>query len=57
MPDSTAISPNRMVVRGRPFGGLDQYRVSSGERRRETHEAIGIGKFHGAMTPTTPMGS
>ena len=56
-PASTASSPIRRVVSGVHSAGLTSTALPAASAGANPHEAIGIGKFHGVIIPTTPSGS
>ena len=56
-PASTASSPSRIVVSGVHSAGLTSTALPAASAGANPHDAIGIGKFHGVMMPTTPNGS
>ena len=57
MPASRASSPMRIAVSGVRSAGLSTTVLPAASAGAKPHEAIGIGKFHGTMIPTTPIGS
>ena len=56
-PASSASSARRMAVSGVSSAGLSTTVLPAASAGAKPHDAIGIGKFHGTMTPTTPIGS
>ena len=56
-PASTASSPSRMEVSGVHSAGLSTTALPAASAGAKPHDAIGIGKFHGVITPITPIGS
>ena len=46
-----------MLVSGVHSAGLSTTALPAASAGAKPHEAIGIGKFHGVITPTTPIGS
>ena len=56
-PASSASSPSRMAVSGVSSAGLRTTALPAASAGAKPQPAIGIGKFHGTMTPTTPSGS
>ena len=57
IPASRASSPSRMAVRGVTSAGLRTTVHPAASAGAKPQPAMGIGKFHGTITPTTPMGS
>ncbi len=57
MPASRASSPRRIAVSGEYEAGLRIAVLPAASAGATFHEAIRIGKFHGTMSPTTPIGS
>ena len=57
MPASRASSPRRMAVSGVSSAGLSTTLFPAASAGANPHAAIGIGKFHGTITLTTPSGS
>src|SRR4029079_10716689 len=57
MPASRASSPSRMAVSGVYDAGLRIAVLPAARAGATFHEAISIGKFHGTISPTTPIGS
>ena len=57
MPASSASSAIRIAVNGVNSAGLSTTVLPAASAGAKPHEAIGIGKFHGTITPTTPSGS
>ena len=57
IPASSANSPKRIAVSGVYSAGLRTTVFPAARAGAKPHPAIGIGKFHGTMTPTTPSGS
>ncbi len=56
-PASTASSPIRMAVSGVISAGLSTTVFPAAMAGANPQPAMGIGKFHGTMMPTTPSGS
>jgi hypothetical protein len=56
-PASRASSPRRMAVSGVYDAGLRMQAFPVARAGPSFHEAMFIGKFHGTMRPTTPIGS
>ncbi len=56
-PACTASSASRMVVSGVGSAGLTSTALPAASAGAMPQDAIGIGKFHGVITPTTPSGS
>ena len=56
-PASSASSPIRIAVRGVISAGLSTTVLPAASAGAKPHPAMGIGKFHGTITPTTPSGS
>jgi hypothetical protein len=56
-PASTASSPSRIAVSGVSSAGLSTTALPAASAGAKPQPAIGIGKFQGTMTPTTPSGS
>ena len=56
-PASSASSPSRIVVSGVHSAGLMSTALPAASAGAKPHDAIGIGKFHGVITPMTPSGS
>ena len=56
-PASSASSPIRIAVSGVISAGLSTTVLPAASAGAKPQPAIGIGKFHGTMTPTTPSGS
>ena len=57
MPASSASSPRRIAVSGVYDAGLRMAVFPAASAGATFHEAIRIGKFHGTIRPTTPIGS
>ncbi len=57
MPASSASSPMRMAVNGVTSAGFSTTVQPAASAGANPQPAIGMGKFHGTMTPTTPIGS
>ena len=57
MPASSASSPIRIAVRGVISAGLSTTVLPAASAGAKPQPAIGIGKFQGTITPTTPSGS
>ena len=56
-PASRASSPSRIAVSGVISAGLRTTVLPAASAGASPQPAIGIGKFHGTMTATTPSGS
>ena len=56
-PASSASSPRRNVDSGASSAGLRTTVLPAASAGPSFHAAIGSGKFHGVMSPTTPSGS
>ena len=56
-PASRASSPSRIAVIGVSSAGLSTTVLPAARAGAKPQPAIGIGKFHGTMMPTTPSGS
>ena len=56
-PASSASSAIRIAVRGVISAGLSTTVLPAASAGANPQPAIGIGKFHGTITPTTPRGS
>ena len=56
-PASSASSPSRIAVSGVISAGFRTTVLPAASAGAKPQPAIGIGKFHGTMTPTTPSGS
>ena len=56
-PASSASSPSRIAVSGVSSAGLSTTVLPAASAGAKPQPAIGIGKFHGTMIPTTPSGS
>ena len=56
-PASRASSPSRIAVSGVSSAGLSTTVLPAASAGAKPQPAIGIGKFHGTMMPTTPSGS
>ena len=56
-PASRASSPSRIAVSGVSSAGLRTTGLPAASAGAKPQPAIGIGKFQGTMTPTTPIGS
>ena len=56
-PASRASSARRIAVSGVSSAGLSTTVLPAASAGAKPQPAIGIGKFHGTMTPTTPSGS
>ncbi len=56
-PASRASSPSRIAVSGVSSAGLSTTVLPAASAGPNPQPAIGIGKFHGTMMPTTPSGS
>jgi hypothetical protein len=56
-PASRASSPSRIAVSGVSSAGLSTTVLPAASAGAKPQPAIGIGKFHGTITPTTPSGS
>ena len=57
MPASRASSPSRMAVSGVTSAGFITTVQPAASAGAKPQPAIGMGKFHGTMMPTTPTGS
>ena len=57
IPASRASSPRRIAVSGVISAGLRTTVFPAASAGANPHPAIGMGKFQGTMTPTTPRGS
>ena len=57
MPASSASSPSRIAVSGVSSAGLSTTVLPAASAGPKPQPAIGIGKFHGTITPMTPSGS
>ena len=57
IPASTASSPSRIAVSGVSSAGLRTTVLPAARAGAKPQPAIGMGKFHGTMMPTTPSGS
>ena len=57
MPASSASSPMRIAVSGVISAGLSTTVLPAARAGAKPQPAMGIGKFHGTITPTTPSGS
>ena len=57
MPASSASSASRIAVNGVSSAGLRTTVLPAARAGAKPHEAMGIGKFHGTITPITPSGS
>ncbi len=57
MPASWASSASRIAVSGVSSAGLSTTVLPAASAGAKPQPAIGIGKFHGTITPTTPSGS
>ena len=57
IPASSASSARRSAVSGVSSAGLSTTVLPAASAGAKPQLAIGIGKFHGTMTPTTPSGS
>ena len=57
IPASSASSPIRRAVIGVSSAGLSTTQLPAASAGAKPQPAIGIGKFHGTITPTTPSGS
>ncbi len=57
MPASSASSPMRIAVSGVSSAGLRTTVLPAASAGAKPQPAIGIGKFQGTITPTTPSGS
>ena len=53
----SASSPSRIAVSGVSSAGLSTTVFPAASAGAKPQPAIGIGKFHGTITPTTPSGS
>ena len=56
-PASSASSPNRIAVNGVSSAGFSTTVLPAASAGAKPQPAMGIGKFHGTITPTTPSGS
>ena len=56
-PASRASSPSRIAVSGVSSAGLSTTVLPAASAGAKPQPAIGIGKFQGTITPTTPSGS
>ena len=56
-PASSASSPSRIAVSGVSSAGLSTTVLPAASAGAKPHAAIGMGKFQGTITPTTPRGS
>ena len=56
-PASRPSSPSRIAVSGVSSAGLSTTVLPAASAGAKPQPAIGIGKFHGTMIPTTPSGS
>ncbi len=56
-PASSASSPRRIAVSGVSSAGLRTTVLPAASAGANPQPAMGIGKFQGTMTPTTPSGS
>ena len=56
-PASRASSPIRIAVSGVSSAGFSTTVLPAARAGANPQPAIGIGKFHGTITPTTPSGS
>ena len=56
-PACSASSPRRIAVSGVSSAGLSTTVLPAASAGAKPQPAIGIGKFHGTITPTTPRGS
>ena len=56
-PASRASSPSRIAVSGVSSAGLSTTVLPAASAGAKPHPAIGIGKFQGTITDTTPRGS
>ncbi|BAS15880.1 hypothetical protein AHiyo8_41830 [Arthrobacter sp. Hiyo8] len=56
-PASRASSPSLIAVSGVSSAGLSTTVLPAASAGAKPHAAIGIGKFHGTIMPTTPNGS
>jgi hypothetical protein len=56
-PASSASSPSRIAVSGVSSAGFSTTVLPAASAGPKPQAAIGIGKFHGTMIPTTPSGS
>ena len=56
-PASRASPASRSAVSGVTSAGLSTTVLPAASAGANPHPAIGIGKFHGTITPTTPSGS
>ena len=57
MPARSASSPSRIAVNGVSSAGFSTTVFPAAKAGAKPQPAIGIGKFHGTITPTTPSGS
>ena len=57
IPASRASSPRRTAVSGVSSAGLSTTVLPAASAGAKPQPAIGMGKFHGTMMPTTPSGS
>ncbi len=57
MPASSASSPIRIAVSGVISAGFSTTVLPAARAGAKPQPAMGIGKFHGTITPTTPSGS
>ena len=57
MPALSAISPSLIAVSGVYSAGFSTTVFPAARAGANPQPAIGIGKFHGTITPTTPSGS
>ena len=57
IPASRASSASRIAVSGVSSAGLSTTVLPAARAGAKPQAAIGIGKFHGTITPTTPSGS
>ena len=57
MPASSASSPIRIAVNGVISAGLSTTQLPAASAGAKPQPAMGIGKFQGTITPTTPSGS
>ncbi len=56
-PASSASRASSIAVSGVSSAGLSTTVLPAASAGANAHDAIGIGKFHGTITPTTPSGS
>jgi hypothetical protein len=56
-PASSASSPSRIAVSGVSSAGFSTTVLPAARAGPNAQPAMGMGKFHGTMTPTTPSGS